>query len=81
MVYRHDNRPVLQLYRLPLVKLGSGVDGAQRHPQSRPHHRAVVQRQVVAQVPRQVVPKTPMEHDLVGEQTGRVTLFLSSVIS
>lgn len=58
---------------------GSGADGAQHHPQGRSHHRAVVQRQVIAQVPWQVVPKTAMQHDLVCEQAVRVALFLINV--
>lgn len=64
MVYGRDDRGVLQLDGLPLLEPGGGADGAQHHPQGGPHHGAVVQGQVVAQVPGQVVPKTPMEHDL-----------------
>lgn len=51
LVYGHDDRSVLQLYRLPLVEPGGGTDGAQHHPQGGPHHRAVVEGQVVAEVP------------------------------
>lgn len=55
---------MLQLYCLPLVKPGGGTDGAQHHPQGGPYDRAIVEGQVVAEVPGQVVPKTAMEHDL-----------------
>lgn len=55
---------MLQLYCLPLVKPGGGTDGAQHHPQGGPYDRAVVEGQVVAEVPGKVVPKTAMEHDL-----------------
>ncbi len=51
LVYGHDDRSVLQLYRLPLVKLGGGIDGAQHHPQGGPYDRAVIEGQVVAEVP------------------------------
>lgn len=71
LVYGHDDRSVLQLYCLPLVELGRGTDGAQHHPQGGPYDRAVVEGQVVAEVPGQVVPKTAMEHDL-GKKSVRV---------
>lgn len=51
LVDGHDDRSVLQLYRLPLVKPGGGTNRAQHHPQGGPHHRAVVEGQVVAEVP------------------------------
>lgn len=64
LVYRHNYRSVLQLYCLPLIKRGGGTDGAQHHPQGGPHNWAVIESQVVAKIPGQVVPKTAMEHDL-----------------
>lgn len=63
----HDDGPVLQLHRLPLVQSGGRIGGSQQHPQGGPHHGAVIQRQVVAEVPRLVVPEPPMEHDLRGK--------------
>lgn len=66
LVYGHDDRPVLQLYCFPLVQPGGGADGAQHHPQGWPYDRAVVQGQVVAEVPHLVVPEASMKHNLGG---------------
>lgn len=63
-VYWHDDGSVLQLYRPPLVQLGCCSHRTKDHPKGGPHNRAVVQREVVAEVPLQVVPKSTMEHHL-----------------
>lgn len=55
-VYGHHNRPVLQGHSLPLPELGCCATGAQQQPQGGRHHRGVVERQIVAEVPLQVVP-------------------------
>lgn len=43
---------------------GSRRPGSQQKPQHWVHNRRVIQCEVVAQVPGQVVPQPPMEHDL-----------------
>lgn len=74
-----DDGPVLQLYGVPLAELGGDPDGAQRHPQGGRRHRAVVERQVVAEVPGQVVPKAAVQHDLARRALTRVDPRLRNV--
>lgn len=57
-------RPMLQLQPAPWAQGGCDPLGPQDEPEHGVDNGSVVQREVVAQVPLEVVPQPPVEHDL-----------------
>lgn len=58
------NWPMLQREAAPGAQGSGECFGSQQKPEHGVDNRGVIQREVVVEVPGQVVPQSPMEHDL-----------------